>query len=202
MSTRAFTAPINPALGVVPPSLRLAHSSTRPAPARSAMIADRNVSTDASTSVRCALLLRPHFAHDPDPDSLRRRAEWKGSHPASRRVVHHHELTLQRNAQLVPSAISDEGWNPAHHWRVNAHDLRSVVEVRPQSPFGQRQHLPGGAFGIHECEHSRHISSLVCTPECSGEVFRGGRRWTSPATRAKRHDRKKWPEFSSARHGR
>src|SRR5690349_18954550 len=51
MRTAAFTAAIIPALGVVPPSYRLSHSSRRPAPPRSAATADSTESTQASTSI-------------------------------------------------------------------------------------------------------------------------------------------------------
>src|SRR6188508_3853103 len=52
MATRAFTAAIMPALGVVPASQRLAHNSRRPAPPRAAASAESTVSTHASTKQR------------------------------------------------------------------------------------------------------------------------------------------------------
>jgi len=68
MRIRALTEPISPALGVVPPSLRFAQSSTRPAPARSAIIADSRVST--ATSIR----VRPPFSYFPSVSGRNPRA--------------------------------------------------------------------------------------------------------------------------------
>src|SRR5438105_1462739 len=50
MRHRSAATAINPVLGVVPASLKFAHSSILPAPARSAESADSRVSTAASTS--------------------------------------------------------------------------------------------------------------------------------------------------------
>src|SRR5437764_12173945 len=58
----SVTVSIKPALGGVPPSLRLPQSSIRPAPARSARIADSRVSTADSTSAKC-ISVAGHVRH-------------------------------------------------------------------------------------------------------------------------------------------
>src|SRR6266508_908948 len=79
MPRRARATAIAPALGVVPPSSKLSHSSTRSAPPRSAAIADSTESTQTSM-ISFGVCIDPHSSslsertYQPLTETLRRPA--------------------------------------------------------------------------------------------------------------------------------